>query len=521
MPTNAYYAIALSVSQAVSLAVAFLAWRRRSAPGSIYLALMMLAVALWSAASAIEIVSADQDIKIVWLQISFIGVCAASPLFLLFALYYWRPELRIKLPYQICIWLIPIATIILSTTNNTHHLMWSSFAIESTGTNILTYGHGVWFWISVAYSYIVMLASLIVLSRVAISFPWLYRRQAFAVLFAAIMPWVGNALYVFGGFPVSALVAPIVFSIAGLIFAMGILKLRLFDIVPVARESMIQHVDIGMLVMDNKARIVDFNPAALRIVGSNIEVGQGIEEALAGWPEMPPLSAGVNGRKEVSLEQRDPPLWLDVCISQLHDRSDRASGCLVTLQDITERKRAELALIEARDALEHQATHDPLTGTLNRRAILDVLSRELSRARRQHIGLAIGICDIDHFKKINDTYGHPVGDEVLCGVVRIMNGNLRKYDTLGRFGGEEFLVITPGVKENDAITVYKRLLSEVAENPLATKSGNVSVTMSIGVKVLSGEEEMEELLKAADDALYDAKNGGRNRVFFMHDRPPV
>jgi diguanylate cyclase (GGDEF)-like protein len=134
------------------------------------------------------------------------------------------------------------------------------------------------------------------------------------------------------------------------------------------------------------------------------------------------------------------------------------------------------------------------------------------------MGLAIGICDIDHFKKINDTYGHPVGDEVLCGVVRIMKNNLRQYDTLGRFGGEEFLVVTPGVKENDAITVYKRLLSGVSENSLATKSGNVFVTISIGVKVLTGEEEMEELLKAADDALYDAKNSGRNSVFFMNDK---
>ena len=518
MPTAAYYAIALSVSQAVSLAVAFLAWRRRSTPGSIYLSLMMLAVAVWSAACAIEIVSADQDTKILWLQISSAGVCTAPSLFLLFALHYWRPEIRIKLLHQICIWLIPAATILMAATNNMHHLMWNSFAFEPPDTNVLIYGHGVWFWINVAYSYIVMLASVIVLSRVAISFPWLYRRQALVVLMAAILPWIGNALYVFGGFPVSVLVAPIAFSITGLIFAMGILKLQLFDIVPVARESMIQHVDIGMLVLDYKARIVDFNPAALRIIGNKIDIGQGIEEALENWPDKTFLSAGVNERKEVLLEQRNPPLWLDVCVSQLHDRSGRASGRLVTLQDITDRKRAEQALVEARDALQHQATHDLLTGIFNRRAILDVLSRELARARRQHMGLAIGICDIDHFKKINDTYGHPVGDEVLCGVVRIMKSNLRQYDTLGRFGGEEFLVVTPGVKENDAITVYKRLLTGVAENSLATKSGNVSVTVSIGVKVLTGEEEMEELLKAADDALYDAKSGGRNRVFFMHDK---
>jgi diguanylate cyclase (GGDEF)-like protein len=150
-----------------------------------------------------------------------------------------------------------------------------------------------------------------------------------------------------------------------------------------------------------------------------------------------------------------------------------------------------------------------------------MLSRELARAKRQHMGLAIGICDIDYFKNINDTYGHPVGDEVLCGLVRIMEKNLRQYDSLGRFGGEEFLILTPGVKENDAITVYQRLLSEVAENSFTTKSGNVFITISIGVKVLTGEEYIEELLKSADDALYNAKNGGRNRIFLMNNSNDV
>ena len=518
MPTTAYYAIALSMSLAVSLAVAFVVWRRRSVTGSIYLVLMMLAIAVWSAAAAIEVVSADQDTKILWLQISFIGVCAAPPLFLLFALKYWRPEIRVSLLYRICIWVVPVATMLIAATNDLHHLLWDSFTFESPDTNILIYGHGIWFWINVAYSYAVMLSSVVLLSRVAIGFPRLYRRQALIVLIAAILPWIGYAIYVFGGFPISVLAAPIAFSVTGVIFAMGLLKLQLFDIVPVARENVIQHMDVGMLVLDYKARIVDFNSAAGHIIGKKLEVGQKIGEVLDDWRNTPSLSAGINESKEVLLEQRNPPLWLDVSVSLLRDHSDRLSGHLIMLQDITERKRAEEALIEAHNALQHQATHDPLTGALNRRAILDVLSRELARARRQHVGLAIGICDIDHFKKINDTYGHPVGDEVLCGLVRIMNSHLRQYDTLGRFGGEEFLLVTPGVKENEAITVYQRLLSEVAENSLATKSGNVSITVSIGVKVLTGEEYVEELLKAADDALYDAKNNGRNRVFLMNDK---
>jgi diguanylate cyclase (GGDEF)-like protein/PAS domain S-box-containing protein len=652
VPVTLYYAIALSMSQAVSLAVAFLAWRRRSVTGSLYLALMMLAVAVWSAAAAIEAVSADQSTKIIWSQMSYVGIAAVPTLLLLFALKYWRPAMKIRRLYKVLLWIIPLCTIVIAATNGLHHLLWNSFTFEALDTNVMTYGHGIWFWINVAYSYALMLASVVLLSWVAIGFPRLYRRQAVLVLIAAILPWIGNAIYVFGGSPLPGLdIAPIAFSITGLILVLGILKLRLFDVVPVARESMIQHMDIGMMVLDYKARIVDLNPATERIIGKKLEVGQRIEEVLGGWQEILRLPADVSERKEVFLEQRNPSLWLDVGISPLRDRGKRLSGQLITLQDITERKlaeaalresearlqslfetmmegviliapdgqiikanpaaerilglkrseitmrsyiapewrilrpdgtpmpaeemagplvmkekrpikdmlmgvdhqdgtitwinvsaspilndvgelegivgtfaditerkRAEEALIEAHNAFQHQATHDPLTGVLNRRAILDVLSRELARARRQHIGLTIGICDIDHFKKINDTYGHPVGDEVLCGLVRIMNSHLRQYDTLGRFGGEEFLIVTPGVKENDAIAVYQRLLSGVSENSLATKSGNVSITVSIGVKILTGEEHVEELLKAADDALYDAKNGGRNRVFLMHDK---
>jgi two-component system, cell cycle response regulator len=169
-------------------------------------------------------------------------------------------------------------------------------------------------------------------------------------------------------------------------------------------------------------------------------------------------------------------------------------------------------LNEARLALAHEATHDPLTGTLNRRAILDTLSREISREKRNPVGLTVGICDIDHFKTVNDNYGHLVGDEVLYGFVRLLQGKLREYDILGRFGGEEFVVVTPGLGGDDAAALYARFIEAVAENPIPTQAGNVSITISIGVATWKHDEKMDALLTAADTALYRAKNEGRNRV---------
>ena len=169
-------------------------------------------------------------------------------------------------------------------------------------------------------------------------------------------------------------------------------------------------------------------------------------------------------------------------------------------------------LLVARNALAFEAMHDPLTGAANRRAIMETLSSELARTRRQNTGLSIGICDIDHFKKVNDAHGHLVGDEVLCGVVHLLEGSLREYDRVGRWGGEEFLVVAPGSQEDETGKLYERLRAALAGNPIPTQAGKLSVTVSIGAATWQGNESVEELLGAADTALYRAKNSGRNRV---------
>lgn len=173
------------------------------------------------------------------------------------------------------------------------------------------------------------------------------------------------------------------------------------------------------------------------------------------------------------------------------------------------------ALIESREALAHQATHDPLTGMLNRRAILDHLHKELARAERHGDALAIGMCDIDHFKHINDTYGHQAGDDALRGLSKILSESLRNYDSVGRIGGEEFLVITPLKVGVDCISLFDRLRLRVAESKITTKSGALSITVSIGVAFAAAGSTVDEILEAADRAMYRAKNDGRNRV--VHD----
>jgi diguanylate cyclase (GGDEF)-like protein len=171
-------------------------------------------------------------------------------------------------------------------------------------------------------------------------------------------------------------------------------------------------------------------------------------------------------------------------------------------------------LNRAMEALAHEATHDPLTGVRNRRAILEELGREISRARRQNSTFSIGLCDIDHFKMVNDRFGHRVGDEVLKAFTGVMTKNLREYDLLGRYGGEEFLVIAPDSRGLPEEQIYERLRKAVEDAVIKTHKGDVTITVSIGVAASSRIVDPDTLLASADTALYQAKQDGRNRVAY-------
>ena len=171
-------------------------------------------------------------------------------------------------------------------------------------------------------------------------------------------------------------------------------------------------------------------------------------------------------------------------------------------------------LLEAQDALSHQATHDFLTGIFNRRVILDRLAQEISRAKRDRGTLSVGMCDIDHFKYINDVHGHQAGDEALVAFTRCIQGRLRDYDSFGRYGGEEFLIVAPGSMGRSGESLYERVRAGVADTHIPTNAGSASLTISIGVAAGTGHSTVDALLAAADAALYKAKADGRNRVVY-------
>jgi two-component system, cell cycle response regulator len=177
-------------------------------------------------------------------------------------------------------------------------------------------------------------------------------------------------------------------------------------------------------------------------------------------------------------------------------------------------------LVAARESMRHAATHDSLTGVMNRGEIVALLERELERARREHSPVGVILGDIDHFKNVNDTLGHLFGDEALREIGRRLRAQLRVYDGVGRYGGEEFLMILPNCDLPDALLRAGELREIIANAPIVYSGQEKLITMSMGVavSVCTGKNEVEVLLKQADVGLYAAKEKGRNRI--EHGAPP-
>ena len=194
---------------------------------------------------------------------------------------------------------------------------------------------------------------------------------------------------------------------------------------------------------------------------------------------------------------------------QLRRREDELAAAqrkVAEAERSIETMRNELEQVKA---MLHQ---DPLTGTLNRRGIDDAFRQEASRCDRHGAHLCVAIIDLDNFKNLNDSLGHQAGDRALTHVAGVVRNTLRPSDRVGRFGGEEFLILLPDTGLNESAAVMARIKRELAAQPLAEKDLNVKITFSGGVAERAEREPLEQLLSRADAALYRAKRAGKNRI---------
>lgn len=198
-------------------------------------------------------------------------------------------------------------------------------------------------------------------------------------------------------------------------------------------------------------------------------------------------------------------------------QSDEIEFVCITIIDVTDSSIYQMELVELTEQLEIMSHQDGLTKIYNRRHLDEQMHKEFNRSKRYGGPLSIVHMDIDHFKAVNDTYGHLAGDEILRQVAQRLTACLRKDDCLGRYGGEEFTVILPSTGQEGALFLAERLRESIADTLIQWESQSLAISISLGVSTLhSGIKKYENLLKEADEALYYSKDHGRNKVTVYH-----
>jgi diguanylate cyclase (GGDEF)-like protein/PAS domain S-box-containing protein len=340
------YAILTAISACLAMIVAAIAWPRRSVSGGTSLALLMMAIAEWSLGAAIEYATISTTGKIFWSKIEYIGTLSSPVFFLFFALERNRLERWITKRNVALLFIIPVVTFLLAATNEWHLLVWSSFT-PSAG-NLLIYGHGWWWWIgSLGYSYVLLFAGTILLFRAVIHFQGEYSHQNVMVLAGAIVPWLGNMVYAFGFSPRPGLdITNLLMMLSGVILALGIFRFRLLDLIPVARDALVETMSDGMLVLDGENRIVDINQAAKRLFNSGKEIrsGQPINDLCTDFPDLAALIQNTTEERFEVAPSGSTHGFLEFTVSRVHDPRGRFSGWLVTVRDISQKKQTEIAL---------------------------------------------------------------------------------------------------------------------------------------------------------------------------------
>ena len=505
------YTLTLAFAAIVLMALAFVGFFRSHVSGALPFAFLMAAGMLYSFGSIFEIRGATVDELHLWLSVEYLGVSFVGPLWLLLALETSGIRSRRISVLLSCLFAESFVILAMVWTNDLHHLFYSSMALEKRGTfSVSLLGHGPLYWVNLMTLNACLVAADIVLLVRASKAPGLYRKQAAMLVAASIFPWAGMLLFQAGLSPYGLDIAPFFLTASGLLFSWSLFRHRLIDLGPVAYEHIFEGMGEGVLVLDRKARVVNINPAMSAILGVDGAacIGQGSRVLLAGKDD---LAAFVGqeppARADLALGAPSSARHYAASLSPIKGRRGRVVGSILSLNDITLR-------VGLTKRLEELATTDGLTGVANRRTVLERAAAELGRARRQGEAISFLVLDLDQFKTVNDTYGHQAGDAVLSAAAAACLGSLRASDLLGRYGGEEFLAILPGVGPAEAGVAAERLRAAVAGARVDFGGEAIGVTTSIGCagREGAGNETVDELVREADTALYRAKTLGRNRV---------
>jgi diguanylate cyclase (GGDEF)-like protein len=500
------YVLMMILSASISSAIAIRAYNsRREVVRAIPFAIMAAMCSFWMIVVTINTFTNDLGLKEVTWSLIPLAIFGT-----LIGLFFFSLEFSLRLTKvsnSIMVAPVSIALIIilLSATNFLHHQMWTVSRVNGNYIQVM----GFFFIYQLAYTYILTISSMVLLIRAYLHSSGILRGQTVLLLIGILIPvLISIAADVFQWNPLPYVDEPafsIVFTV--IFFGWATLRFNTFYLQPVASNMIIKNMPEGVVVTDIEGLVIFNNPAAQQFLEkSDLEVnGHYIGDILKSWqPEA--LLAWEERKGETQLVNgKNGTQYIRLTISELERNSSESIGYLIILYNNTVQKNFETRLNEL-------AICDPLTGSYNRRYFYEMANAYFNQMLRSSKPLSILMIDIDHFKNINDTYGHIKGDIVLQKVVSVCKSLVRNQDIFSRYGGEEFVLAMPETSLNNALIIAERLRKAIES--LKNELGGITVSASIGIAESAAENDLslDILLNRADEAMYLSKHKGRNQI---------
>ena len=523
-----WLAAAMALACFAALALARLSWRLPGFPGQRSQLLSLLSIAWWTAMVTIEHLSAETADKMFWAEMAWLGIVGTPAYWGLFVWNYisgqdhrgWRAAER-------AVFGVALAVTAVALTNDYHHLIYvSAVPVGVPPAVTLNYSHGRGYTGLIFGFGVIMLAADLAILGAILRANRIYRRHYVALLLISLPPWITNSLYAAALFKVGgADVTPLSFMLTDAILYWLLSRRYMSDLLPIAQGLLLGAIPDPVLVLDSARRIAECNPAARRLAGEKPLIGLRLDQVPAlGNAAEAIFRPDPAGPREVAIGF--PPRYFDVGDVSLA-YAGREVGRLLLLREITHRKEAEFRLQAALAELERQlqqnlalqqqlreqAIRDGLTGLHNRRLFDELAPVMLSDAERTVSPLALAMIDIDHFKRLNDGFGHQAGDAMLRRIGAFLRLAVRQGDMVFRMGGEEFLILLPHAAGDAALQRLDEWRRRFAEETVEHDGQRLTASFSAGLALFPQDAgNLTELLQRADFALYQAKSEGRNRV---------
>ncbi len=336
----------LVLAAAISGALALYTWRNRKTTGATPFSVMMFILFEWGVSYILELAGTDLPTKSFWDMMKFAGVVSTPVAWLIFAFEYTGRKAWINARRLAMLSILPLTTMIIIITNDSHLLFRTERTLASEGGFLLLNTvNGPWFWVHAAYTYTLIMVGLFLIVRALLRWPAEYRGQMIWILLSTLTPLIANVLTIFKIVPILIDLTPFAFTVTGIGMAYALFRHRLLDIAPLARDIVINGMKDGMIVLDANRRIVDINPAAQNILGFSGEkqpIGKPIAEVLNKWPSLIERYRDVSDAEdEITLGEGSSKRWYELHLSTLRDENKLIIGQVITVRDITRRKQAE------------------------------------------------------------------------------------------------------------------------------------------------------------------------------------